>query len=201
MPVTATRARSCAGKACTRATSSSRQHARDCGALAGLGPKERPSKNNPLAAELARTKRRAERAEAELAKNETGGGDPGKSIGALGAAAHRERRGEQAAAVIDQAFFEVKSLAGTRAACVATGRSRATHYRAFQPRKLGPPRPRPTPAHALSASEQQGVLEGVPGPLRRLRTGTGVGHLVGRGDLLGLAVDHVPPLAGQRRGL
>ena len=44
------------------------RRARDCGALAGLGPKERPSKNNPLAAELARTKRRAERAEAELAK-------------------------------------------------------------------------------------------------------------------------------------
>jgi hypothetical protein len=44
------------------------RRARDCGALAGLGKKERPAKNNPLAAELARTKRRAERAEAELAK-------------------------------------------------------------------------------------------------------------------------------------
>ena len=44
------------------------RRARDCGALAGLGKKERPAKNNPLAAELARTRRRAERAEAELAK-------------------------------------------------------------------------------------------------------------------------------------
>jgi putative transposase len=61
--------------------------------------------------------------------------------------------------VIDQAFFEVRTLAGTRAACAATGRSRATHYRSFEPRKLGPPRPRPTPANALAATEQQGVLD------------------------------------------
>jgi transposase len=44
------------------------RRARDCGALAGLGPKDRLSKHNPLADELARTKKRAERAEAELAK-------------------------------------------------------------------------------------------------------------------------------------
>jgi transposase-like protein len=44
------------------------RRARDSGVLAGLGPKDRPRKNNPLAGELARTKKRAERAEAELAK-------------------------------------------------------------------------------------------------------------------------------------
>ena len=60
--------------------------------------------------------------------------------------------------MIDQAFAEVRTLAGTRAACAAVGRSRATHYRAFQPRKLGPPRPRPTPANALLVTEQQNVL-------------------------------------------
>jgi transposase len=44
------------------------RRARDCGALAGLGPKDRLAKHNLLAVELARTKKRAERAEAELAK-------------------------------------------------------------------------------------------------------------------------------------
>jgi len=44
------------------------RRARDSGALAGLGPKDRPVTRNPLAGELARTKKRAERAEAELAK-------------------------------------------------------------------------------------------------------------------------------------
>ena len=44
------------------------RRARDCCVLAGLGPKDRPVKRNLLAGELARTKKRAERAEAELAK-------------------------------------------------------------------------------------------------------------------------------------
>jgi transposase-like protein len=44
------------------------RRARDSGALAGLGPKDRPTTRNPLASELARTRKRAERAEAELAK-------------------------------------------------------------------------------------------------------------------------------------
>ncbi len=61
--------------------------------------------------------------------------------------------------MIDQTFSEVRTLAGTRAACAAVGRSRATHYQALHPRRLGPPRPRPTPANALAASEQQSVLE------------------------------------------
>jgi hypothetical protein len=37
--------------------------------------------------------------------------------------------------VIDEAFGAVKTLAGTRAACAAVGRSRATHYRAFRAEK------------------------------------------------------------------
>ena len=43
------------------------RRARDSGALAGLEPKKRPTSRSPLEAELARTRRRAERAEAELA--------------------------------------------------------------------------------------------------------------------------------------
>jgi len=44
------------------------RRARDAGALAGLNPKARPPKATPEQAELARTRRRAERAESELAK-------------------------------------------------------------------------------------------------------------------------------------
>ncbi len=44
------------------------RRARDVGALAGLGPKPRPRATTPEQAELARVRRRAERAEAELAK-------------------------------------------------------------------------------------------------------------------------------------
>ncbi len=40
------------------------RRARDCGVLAGLGPKDRPVKRNLLAGDLARTNKRAERAEA-----------------------------------------------------------------------------------------------------------------------------------------
>jgi len=44
------------------------RRARDSGALAGLSPRERQKTHTPLEAELARTKKRAERAEAELRK-------------------------------------------------------------------------------------------------------------------------------------
>lgn len=44
------------------------RQARDAGALAGLDPKPRPRARSPEQAELIRTRRRAERAEAELAK-------------------------------------------------------------------------------------------------------------------------------------
>ena len=44
------------------------RRARDAGALAGLGPRPRPRASSPEQQELARLRRRAERAEAELAK-------------------------------------------------------------------------------------------------------------------------------------
>ena len=44
------------------------RRARDVGALAGLAPKPRPPKTTPQQVELTRARRRAERAEAELAK-------------------------------------------------------------------------------------------------------------------------------------
>ena len=44
------------------------RRARDAGALAGLAPRPRPRASSPEQLELARLRRRAERAEAELAK-------------------------------------------------------------------------------------------------------------------------------------
>ena len=44
------------------------RRARDAGALAGLDPRPRPRVRSPEQRELARTRRRAERAEAELAR-------------------------------------------------------------------------------------------------------------------------------------
>lgn len=44
------------------------RRARDAGALAGLAPRSRPRASSPEQLDLARLRRRAERAEAELAK-------------------------------------------------------------------------------------------------------------------------------------
>jgi hypothetical protein len=59
----------------------------------------------------------------------------------------------EAEAVIDACFAELKVLVGTAGACRGSGKSRSTHYRRCQPPKLGPCRPRSTPANALSEVE------------------------------------------------
>jgi putative transposase len=48
---------------------------------------------------------------------------------------------------------------GTKLACAAVGLSRATHYRGQKPRLATVPKPRPAPPRALSAEEQQRVLD------------------------------------------
>lgn len=55
-------------------------------------------------------------------------------------------------------FAGIEPLLGTKAACAAVGRPRASHYRRSRPPKAGPPAPRPTPAHALGATEREAVL-------------------------------------------
>ena len=50
-------------------------------------------------------------------------------------------------------------LIGIAAACRAAGKSRATHYRAGQGPKLGPPPPRPRAANALTDAEVDALLE------------------------------------------
>ena len=62
--------------------------------------------------------------------------------------------------MIDQTIDELAGTIGTRAACVALGRSRATYYRRHR-RSPPPPRPTREPAHqprALSSVERADVL-------------------------------------------
>jgi len=123
-----------------------------------LAPKERKDRPDPNVAELARAKRRAERAETKFGSGPQGDRDPGKSIRALGAAAGREQHGSQAEDVIDEASAELETLAGTSGACPAVVRPRASHYRHLRPARLGPPRPRPTLANALTETEREEIL-------------------------------------------
>lgn len=60
--------------------------------------------------------------------------------------------------MIDACVDALEPLIGTGPACRAAGKSKATHYRRQQPPKLGPPRPRPTPANALSPDEVDVIM-------------------------------------------
>jgi putative transposase len=60
--------------------------------------------------------------------------------------------------VIEAAFTELRPLVGTKGACHAVGRPRASHYRRGRAPLAGPPRPRPTPPNALSGPERAAVL-------------------------------------------
>lgn len=66
--------------------------------------------------------------------------------------------------MIDAAFGELEPIVGTKGACVAVGRARASHYRRGRPPRQGPPRPRPTPPNALSADERDAVREVLGSP-------------------------------------
>jgi putative transposase len=60
--------------------------------------------------------------------------------------------------VIDAAFDELEPVLGTQGACEAVGRARASHYRHARGPRLGPPKPRATPANALAPDERAAVL-------------------------------------------
>jgi putative transposase len=61
--------------------------------------------------------------------------------------------------VIDECFAVVEPLLGTKSACAAVGRARASHYRRLTPRRTSEPKPRPAPANKLSDEEVDAVLE------------------------------------------
>ena len=66
--------------------------------------------------------------------------------------------------MIDQCFCDIEPLVGTRAACVAVGRSRATHYRSLAPPKPAKPRTVRVPANKLSTEETNAVLDALRSP-------------------------------------
>lgn len=61
--------------------------------------------------------------------------------------------------MIDAAVTELEPLMATTRACALMGKSRATLYRQRRPVTPRPPRPRRTPANALSPSERRGVMD------------------------------------------
>ena len=61
--------------------------------------------------------------------------------------------------MISTAFGELEPLVGTKGACTAVGRSRASHYRHLRGPRHGPARLRPTPPNALSGEERRSVLD------------------------------------------
>ena len=81
-----------------------------------------------------------------------------------GAAAGAEHSGDGSAergradAVIDECFGVVEPILGTKTACAAVGRSRATHYRRSRPGRVTERKPRPAPPNKLSQAEVDTVL-------------------------------------------
>ena len=64
--------------------------------------------------------------------------------------------------MIDDTITDLTPLVGVRAACLAVGRPRASHYRRHRTSPAPPRPPRPTPRpqpRALSAAEQERVME------------------------------------------
>ncbi len=60
--------------------------------------------------------------------------------------------------MIESCFCALQPLLGTKAACAAVGRPRATHYRRGKPARTTPTKPRPAPSNKLSDGEVDAVL-------------------------------------------
>jgi putative transposase len=58
----------------------------------------------------------------------------------------------------ESCFAAIEPLLGTRFACAAIGRARATHYRHRRPPRVTARQPRPTPANKLADTEVEAVL-------------------------------------------
>ncbi len=66
--------------------------------------------------------------------------------------------------MIDDCFAAIEPMLGTRAACAAVGRPRATHYRHQAPAKPTSSAPRPAPPNKLSDEEAAEILEVLRSP-------------------------------------
>jgi putative transposase len=60
--------------------------------------------------------------------------------------------------VIDECFATVEPLLGTKSACAAVGRARASHYRRLKPCRTTERKPRPAPPNKLTDEEVDAVL-------------------------------------------
>jgi hypothetical protein len=134
---------------------------RDQGALAALAtPSGRPQAD-PRDRENTKLRKENERLAAELDKARKGGyRDPGKTLRAVGATRDRQpEQRERADTMIDAAITELKPLLGTRAACAATGRPQANHYRRHRtsPAPQRPARARRPQPRALTPDERAQV--------------------------------------------
>jgi hypothetical protein len=61
-------------------------------------------------------------------------------------------------------FDQIEPLGGTKAACLAIGRARATHYRRLRPAPVTPRAPRPAPPNKLGPAEVELVLSTLNSP-------------------------------------
>lgn len=64
----------------------------------------------------------------------------------------------------DECFAGIEPLLGTKAACSAVGRPRASHYRHKRPKAPGPRRVRPAPANKLGPAEVELILATLNSP-------------------------------------
>ncbi len=182
------------------------RRARELGALGDESPAPRRSRRSADRAEIERLKRKNERLESQLAKHRQALEIQGKASEALVAAAGRGHRGDDpaaraAAAVSEACFAAIEPLLGTRTACAAVGRARATHYRRRSPGRVTSA---PTASGAAEQAHRRGgrggALGAALGALRRLLACAGVLHPLGRGHLPRLGVHLLPAAARTRRG-
>ncbi len=66
--------------------------------------------------------------------------------------------------MIAECFDAIEPMLGTRAACVAVGRPRASHYRHQAPPRPRSTTPRPAPPNKLTAAEMGQILDGLRSP-------------------------------------
>ena len=100
-------------------------------------------------------RRRAERAEAELAKATRVIEVQGNVSALLEQLLETEGASEEHRAMIEQTVEELTPIVGTRPACRALGASSATIYRRRRPPEPRPRRPRPAPAGRSSEPERE----------------------------------------------
>src|SRR5664280_2426914 len=161
--IQARRARSCAGKACTPATS----WTGDEPGTPARWPRW-PSRGTTPAGSAGRQDRSALPGEgptgAGAGQGPLRGDSPVKTAGALGAALRERGQRPQVDTVTDDAIATLAPVLGTRAACAAVGRPPASHYRRHRS-SPAPQRPAPVAPpdraqpRALSPVECQAILD------------------------------------------